>query len=286
VKYAVPPATADLAQTFLPSRILFAPDQDGLRIHNSDDTAFYPEGPGGISGADHIAQQAGFADYAAMVATFDAASEYQLRIYDYISEVPEDFYAPPMDVDFRITSPKLTKTIGDRDAQGYVTRWDWAELVFDPDTGKVEVAAVVIVEHHAYTVVDNVPVKRDETIEWIRRNDTPHPDKKTREKFYNTPQSVSKEGQKRRGSILEEVLGTVAAWLLGNGYTYADGQALSAEFSKSITEYVRDTNPQLVFDIHGASSTTYPWIDQAFGDGRTVRAYMTDTLNIYGISLP
>ena len=140
-----------------------------------------------------------------------------LRIGRHLSPPQRALLDPPLDLDFSKLAPKLHKRIGARDSGGFVERWDWVQIV-----GGVR-GPQVVCEHHKYLTPspNAAPLKRDVTLEWNTNGGTPHPTTKQWEKWYDSPDSVAKEGETRRGKLMSEAQGLVYSWLLSNGLTFA-----------------------------------------------------------------
>lgn len=195
---------------------------------------------------------------AAHTGEYQTGDPLALRIGDHFSP-PVRLTDPPFDVVWNVLAPKLHKRIGIRDGGGYVRRWD-----FVPITNGVRGPAVVC-EHHDYTIPEPnaAPLKRDVEIEWLRQDGTGHPDRKRMEKWYDTPESVAKEGKKRREKLMADAQGTIYTWLLGNNFTFEDGKAFVTSISEHVSTYVEYSDMGILSAIQAADAQTFTWLDQA-----------------------
>lgn len=188
---------------------------------------------------------------------FQAGDAAALRIGRHLSPPQPALLDPPLDLDFGKLAPKLHKRIGARDAWGYVTRWDWL-----PITNGVR-GPQVVCEHHAYQIPfpNAAPISREVTLEWQTNGGTSHPTIKKWRKWYDTAESIAKEGKLRRGKLMDEAQGVIYAWLLGSGLTFADGQAFVAAIKAETDRYVDYSDPAVLTSIAGTQG--FSWLDQA-----------------------
>jgi len=225
-----------------------------------------------------------------------ASDPLSLRIGDHFS-APKRLLTPPFDTVWDVLAPNLHKRIGLRDAGGYVTRWDFMPIVNGVRGDNV------VCEYHTYTIPSPgaAPIKRDVEIEWLRRDGVGHPDRKVMEKWYDTPESIAKEGKTRRGKLVEEAQGLIYGWLLGNGFTSEDGKDFVTSISEHVSNYVEYSDTGVLAAIQAADAQTFPWLDQAGAfseslatpvrDGQppsttlvTPREFLTGILDIYAAS--
>jgi hypothetical protein len=181
-----------------------------------------------------------------------------LRIGDHFSP-PRRLLAPPADVVWDVLTPNLHKRIGLRDGGGYVTRWDFMPIVNGVRGDNV------VCEHHTYLIPSPgaAPLKRDVEIEWLRRDGIGHPDRKFMEKWYDTPETIAKEGKLRRGKLMEEAQGLIYQWLLSNGYTFDDGKDFVTSLSGHVSTYEEYSDMGILATVQASDAQTFPWLDQA-----------------------
>lgn len=175
--------------------------------------------------------------------------------------------SPPFEYDYRLAAPRLRKTVGARDSGGFVTRWDWTSL---DQTGSA--LEVVVQESHTYTLMGGLVLNRTEVISWLRNDGTPHPESKTRQKWYvsddaiATANATAKEGEQRRGALIDEGQGALIQWLLANGLGFAEGQAFMASIAAAVQLYIDASDPSLVISaIPNADPAAFPWLDNPNG---------------------
>lgn len=273
----VPPSvrSAINGSGLLPSRLAFAPD--GLLDTEFASTWGVP--------LDPLAQAAGFSNYAAMIATFEGAEQRHVKIARYIRD-PDDPFVPPFDVDWRKLGTYLSRIETEFGPRGEVERWDWVPV---GPGGQADPSDVVIIERHRYEWMDvpRQPVYRTETISWVLENGEEHPDTKVRTKPYDTAAKVAKEGQMRRGRLMDRVLGRVYTWALvegaAAGVSLADVQSLGSALSDERNAYVYDTSPAILAAVQ---SRPEAWLDTSFephpgGAPATIRGYIVECLDIY-----
>lgn len=195
-----------------------------------------------------------------------------LRIGRYLTPKDPNMGSPPFDLDFGKLAPKLHKMMGMRNESGYVTRWDWVPVTLGPAGG--ELGDAVVREYHIPHIdpVTGAPIFREERIEWMLEDGTAHPQTKNRIKFYvtdnaeTTAKAIAKEGQKRRGALLDEAIGAMGGFLVDiNPGDFASAYAIGQEFINSLgltlEKYVRDTNPEIINRIGDADGEAFPWLD-------------------------
>lgn len=190
-----------------------------------------------------------------------------IRIGRHMTPAAPYITSPPFEYDYRLAAPRLRKTVGERDSGGFVTRWDWMSL--DAAGSSLE---TVVQEEHSYTLMGGLVLNRIETISWMRNDGSPYTDSKTRVKWYvsddpiATANATAKEGEKRRGALVDEAQGALIQWLLSNGLGFAEGQAFMASIASEVQMYIDASDPQLVTTaVPNADPVAFPWLDNPNG---------------------
>ena len=203
-----------------------------------------------------------------------------LRIGEYLSE-PVRMEQPPLDTDWRKIGVYLSRREIAFGSYGQVTEWHWCPVV----NGVVLTAQPVVIERHTYAwdPTTLVPLYRTEAISWVRNDGTEHPTTKTRIKPYDTAAKVAKEGQTRRGRLMDRVLGDLFGWSAMGAPGAPDLltlQAFAAQpaISAARTAFVYDSSPAILTEIGAAADA---WLDAEIAPGLSARNYILSQLNIY-----
>ena len=109
------------------------------------------------------------------------------------------------------------------------------------------------------------------------------PTTKTRIKPYDTAAKVAKEGQTRRGRLMDRVLGDLFGWSAMGAPGAPDLltlQAFAAQpaISAARTAFVYDSSPAILTEIGAAADA---WLDAEIAPGLSARNYILSQLNIY-----
>jgi hypothetical protein len=129
--------------------------------------------------------------------------------------------------------------------------------------------------------------RRITTRTWLREDGTEHEDKKLSIKTYDSLAQI-KEGIKRRGNIVDGLQIPVLGLMMQvvDNMTSSEILILGREFLKqhqtSFIAFVNESNHSVIYDMLDAQDE---WLDIEVFPGLTIRGYILNELNIYGISL-
>lgn len=217
----------------------------------------------------------------AIMAAHDATpfTDEDCKIYDYLNDFRGDKTAAPKTVDYvRGLTIKLfpKRTM----VQGEIQKVEWYSD--EALTDKIVQADIVYARDTA-----GFADSRTTTRTWYRKDGSAHPDTKLSKKLYSTePMAKVAEGKRRRGNIIDHVEANVAGMLLatetGDEQTILDmGRNFINTYQSEIAVFIEASRQ----DIHAAvlADTTYAWLDNLIDATTTIRAWVLNELNIWGL---
>jgi len=225
-----------------------------------------------------------------IVSVQNGPDDLALRIGDYLP-APAVIFDPPKDLDYtRNLSIRLKKK--ETFEKGELQKIEYfASGSKQADGSWLFEGGPVVRETFVYTRDAALFAEsRTQTIAWLRKDGTEHPDRKTREKVYARAASI-KEGKRRRGNVIDDLELVVAGLLLETELanqagdiqaTLKLGRDLVAVHGDAIRDFVNVSSQQIVADI--AADAQFAWLDNqpaSLGGAVSIRAAILSTLDIW-----
>lgn len=166
----------------------------------------------------------------------------------------------------------------------------YAAATQDPNTGAVSYSDPVVRENFVY-YRDGVGFarQRSQTITWIREDGTDHPDVKTRHKMYDGYETIV-EGRRRRGHLADRMATELSGWLAATQTQHASvqdrlqmGRDFLRHHKTSFDLFSDVADHQIVLDVRADQEAGHTWLDSTWDGTQTVREWMDDQINIWGI---
>jgi hypothetical protein len=146
------------------------------------------------------------------------------KIWDYVVDPPVGHH-PPIDLDYK---KGLSVRLHDKKTyvKGEMTLKEYYEgASADPVTGEISYTNLILKEENVYTRdVAGFAVVRQQTITWVREDESYGPHQKITLKYYSGIDKIQ-EGKTRRGNLMDSLMMDVANMMLANA-TVAKGSAL------------------------------------------------------------
>jgi len=207
-----------------------------------------------------------------------------LRIFDYLVD-GSAFDA----VDHAVPPHELNYETGLKNRLHRVVESTFGEVrqvkYMDPE----DLTTTVICEDIAYTR-DGLGFASERTtfISWIDVNGRMHPKVKTLKKTY-TPVEALREGKRRRGNILDEIMmdmgGLIAMTeLIDIPSALALGRSFLRDHKTSVDMFIDASDPTILGEIKHDAVSMNDWLDNdvpGAPSGYTIRRYVFDAVNIY-----
>lgn len=166
----------------------------------------------------------------------------------------------------------------------------YAQATQDPNTGAVSYSDPVVRENFVY-YRDGVGFARQrvQTITWMREDGTDHPDVKTRHKMYDGYETIV-EGRRRRGHLADRMATELSGWLAATQTQHASvqdrlqmGRDFLRHHKTSFDLFADASDHTIVHDVRADAVPAHAWLDQQWDAQRTVREWMDDQINIWGL---
>ena len=230
-------------------------------------------------------------DQAQAIVDAHVPTAHYVKMHRYIDDDSLNPLVPPADVSYMTGITVRLHPTCSVVVDGEVRKIDYyAQAEMDMNTGQVAYSDLVVSEEYVYTRdAIGFARSRQQTITWIREDDTPHPATKVRVKLYE-PQESLREGQRRRTNITDKLAMDMSGWLLATQTQLANpqdrldlGRDFMATHKISFDMFIEASSSQILYDVRDDDATA--WLDDEIAPGVTIRATILDALNIWNLTL-